>query len=112
MGFEQLVNAATETTGGLVVSVTTAVGAFALAMRRYLRSDKVDSATANAQVDIIARLSEQLDKANARADLAEKRADEAFRERNLFATEIGKLQEQVRALTVQVEALRDERAVR
>lgn len=112
MGIEQFLSSATDSPGGLAVSVLGAIGAFALAMRRYLRSDKVDNATANAQVDIIARLSEQLDKANARADLAEKRADEAFRERNLFATEIGKLQEQVRALTVQVEALRDERVSR
>lgn len=110
MGLEHLVSAATDSPGGLLASVVTAVGAFTLVLRRYLRSDKVDSATANAQVDIITKLSEQLDKANARADLAEKRADEAFRERNLFATEIGKLQEQVRALTVQVEALRNERA--
>lgn len=112
MALEQLISAATDTPGGLVVSLGTAVGAFALAMRRYLRTDKVDNATANAQVDIITKLSEQLDKANARADLAEKRADEAFRERNIFATKIGELQEQVRALTIQVEALRTERGVK
>lgn len=109
MGIDEFINSMTETTSGLVVTVASAVGAFALAMRKYLLSDKIDSASTNAQVDIISRLSEQLDKANARADLAERRADEAFRERNLFATKIGELQEQVRALTVQVEALRTDR---
>lgn len=109
MGIDQFINSMTETTSGLIVTVASAVGAFALAMRKYLLSDKIDSASTNAQVDIISRLSEQLDKANARADSAERRADEAFRERNLFATKIGELQEQVRALTVQVEALRTDR---
>lgn len=109
MGIDQFINSMTETASGLIVTVASAVGAFALAMRKYLLSDKIDSASTNAQVDIISRLSEQLDKANARADLAERRADEAFRERNLFATKIGELQEQVRALTVQVEALRTDR---
>ncbi|NYH98652.1 glycoside hydrolase family 19 protein [Cupriavidus plantarum] len=61
-----------------------------------------DGAETQAQIDIIARLSEQVGKANARADLAEQRADTAYKECNDAYREIGELKGTIAALTAEV----------
>lgn len=76
-------------------------------IRRAWRNDKVDGAETQSQIDIIARLSEQFDKANARADLAEQRTDTAYKERNEAYREIGELKGTIAALTAEVRLLKE-----
>ncbi|CAJ0740793.1 hypothetical protein [Ralstonia mannitolilytica] len=94
-------------TGGAIGFITAAVGGAVWFIRRAWRNDKVDGAETQAQIDIIARLSEQLDKANARADLAEQRADTAYKERNEAYREIGELKGTIAALTAEVRLLKE-----
>lgn len=91
--------------GGALGGLGAAIGAFLYVARRLMLSDKVNSANATANVDIIARLNDIADRAEKRAEAAEKRADEANRERNEAVHEIGKLREQVRNLQETVERL-------
>lgn len=74
--------------------------------RKFMLNDKVASATAAGNVDVIQRLMEAADRAEARAAQAEARADLAYRERNEAYTKIGELTEQVRQLQVQIEDLK------
>lgn len=91
--------------GGVAGGLGAAALAFFALVRRFMLNDKVNSANATANVDIIARLNEIADRAEKRAEAAEKRADEANRERNEAVHEIGKLREQVRSLQETVERL-------
>lgn len=54
-------------TGGALGFIVAAVSGAIWFIRKAWRNDKVDGAETQAQIDIIARLSEQVDKANARA---------------------------------------------
>jgi hypothetical protein len=94
-------------TGGAIGFIAAAVSGAVWFIRKAWRTDKVDGAETQAQIDIIARLSEQLDKANARADLAEQRADTAYKERNEAYREIGELKGTIAALTAEVRLLKE-----
>lgn len=94
------------TPGGIAGSVATAMLTIAYLLRRFLLSDKVASATAQGNVDVIERLTQIADRAEKRAEAAEKRADDAFKERNEAIHEIGALREQVRQLTSAVQELK------
>ena len=93
------------TPGGIFGFGVASLGTIAWLLRKFLLSDKVASATAQGNVDVIQRLTEIADRAEKRAGAAEKRADDAFKERNEAIHEIGALREQVRQLTVTVEKL-------
>lgn len=106
--------------GKLLGTLGGSVAVMAYLMRKFLLSDKVASAAANAatasaqgNVDIIAALHQLVDRAekrekqaDERAALAEKRADDAYKERNEAYREIGALREQVKYLTETVESLK------
>jgi len=94
-------------TGGALGFIVAAVSGAIWFIRMAWRNDKVDGAETQAQIDIIARLSEQVDKANARADLAEQRADTAYKERNEAYREIGELKGTIAALTAEVRLLKE-----
>lgn len=94
-------------TGGALGFIVAAVSGAIWFIRKAWRNDKVDGAETQAQIDIIARLSEQVDKANARADLAEQRADTAYKERNDAYREIGELKGTIAALTAEVRLLKE-----
>jgi peptidoglycan hydrolase CwlO-like protein len=102
------INEIVKTSGGLFGSAIAAVTTVAYLLRRFLLSDKVASATAQGNVDVIQRLTEIADRAERRAEAAEKRADDAQKERNEAVHEIGALREQVRQLTTTVDDLRKE----
>jgi hypothetical protein len=93
------------TPGGIVGATTAAVLTAAALIRKFLLSDKVSAATANANVDIIEKLTAMVERAEKRADAAETRADTAYAERNIAIQEIGALREQVRSLQATVEKL-------
>lgn len=93
--------------GGALGFLVAAVSGAVWFIRKAWRNDKVDGAETQAQIDIIARLSEQVDKANARADLAEQRADTAYKERNDAYREIGELKGTIAALTAEVRLLKE-----
>lgn len=76
-------------------------------LRKVWRTDRVEGAQSKAEIDIIARLSEQLDKANARADMAEQRADLAYKERNDALRIIGSLEAKVSALETEIRMIRE-----
>lgn len=94
-------------TGGALGFIVAAVSGAIWFIRKAWRSDKVEGAQSQAEIDIIARLSEQLDKANARADLAEQRADRAYGERNEALTAIGELKATIARLTAEVQMLKE-----
>ncbi|AZG13865.1 MULTISPECIES: hypothetical protein [Cupriavidus] len=94
-------------TGGALGFIVAAVSGAIWFIRKAWRNDKVDGAETQAQIDIIAKLSEQVDKANARADLAEQRADTAYKERNDAYREIGELKGTIAALTAEVRLLKE-----
>lgn len=94
------------TTGAIGYILAAITGAWWF-VRKAWRNDRVDGAESQAQIDIIARLSEQVDKANARADLAEQRADAAYRERNEAYREIGELKGTISALTAEIRLLKE-----
>lgn len=92
---------------GALGAIVAAIGGAIWLVRKVWRSDRVEGAQSQAEIDIIARLSEQLDKANARADLAEQRADSAYKERNELLREIGELKGTIAALTAEVRLLKE-----
>ena len=92
---------------GALGAIVAAIGGAIWLVRKVWRSDPVEGAQSQAEIDIIARLSEQLDKANARADLAEQRADTAYKERNELLREIGELKGTIAALTAEVRLLKE-----
>lgn len=94
-------------TSGAVGAIVAAIGGAVWLVRKVWRNDRVEGAQSQAEIDIIARLSEQLDKANARADLAEQRADVAYRERNELLREIGDLKRTIAELTAEVRFLKE-----
>ncbi|PZX32070.1 hypothetical protein C7416_102230 [Cupriavidus phytorum] len=94
-------------TGGALGFILAAVSGAVWFIRKAWRTDKVEGAQTQAEIDIIARLSEQLDKANARADLAEQRADLAYRERNEAYRAIGTLEAKISALEMQIQMMRE-----
>jgi hypothetical protein len=87
--------------GGSFAGVMTMLWMF----RKFTLGDKVEAASAQAQVDIIQRLGEVADRAEKRAAEAEARADLAYRERNDAYLKIGELTAEVRQLRDQVEDL-------
>lgn len=91
--------------GGLAGSIGGGIIAAAFMIRKFILSDKVASATANANVDVIEKLTAMVERAEKRADIAEARADAAYKERNEAIHEIGALREQVRNLQTTVEKL-------
>lgn len=101
-------NEIVKTSGGFLGSAMAGVMAVAYLVRKFLLTDKVASATAQGNVDVITRLTEIADRAERRAEQAEKRADDAYKERNEAVHEIGALREQVRQLTSTVDELRRE----
>lgn len=103
--------------GGVLGAIASIVAGAAVMFRKYWLTDKVASANAEGQVDLLARMSAALDKAEARADAAEARterlvaeanarADLAYKERNDAVQKIGELTEQVRSLKSEVQELR------
>ncbi len=94
-------------TGGALGFIVAAIGGAIWFIRSAWRKDRVEGAQSQAEIDIIARLSEQLDKANARADLADKRADVAYKERNDAFQMIGELKAKISGLETQVQMLRE-----
>ncbi|GLC97851.1 hypothetical protein Tamer19_72600 [Cupriavidus sp. TA19] len=94
-------------TGGALGFIVAAIGGAIWFIRSAWRKDRVEGAQSQAEIDIIARLSEQLDKANARAALAEQRADLAYKERNEAYQAIGKLEAEISALKMQVQMMRE-----
>ncbi|QEZ47170.1 chemotaxis protein [Cupriavidus oxalaticus] len=92
---------------GAIGYITAAIGGAVWFVRLAWRKDRVDGAQTQAEIDIIARLSDQLDKANARAALAEQRADLAYKERNEAYREIGELKGTIAALTAEVRLLKE-----
>lgn len=94
-------------TGGALGFIVAAIGGAIWFIRSAWRKDRVEGAQSQAEIDIIARLSEQLDKANAREALANKRADLAYKERNEAFAVIGELKAKIGGLEAQVQALRE-----
>lgn len=104
----------------LLGTLGASLGVMAYLMRKFLLSDKVASATAQGNVDVIQALHQLVDRAEKRekdavdreksafdrAKLAEERADTAYKERNDAYREIGALREQVKHLTETVEQLK------
>ena len=91
--------------GGFLGFISAGIFVILWLFRKFQLGDKIDSASARAQVDIIQRLGETADRAEKRAADAEARADIAYRERNEAYQKIGELTEQVRHLQQQVDAL-------
>lgn len=104
-GVEDGLGAILNTPGGVAGSTATALVTIGYLLRRFFLSDKVASATAAGNVDVIQRLMEAADRSEKRAEAAELRADTAYKERNDAMTKIGELTEQVRALKQLVEEL-------
>ncbi|MEN7529354.1 hypothetical protein [Cupriavidus sp. DL-D2] len=94
-------------TGGALGFVVAAIGGAIWFIRSAWRRDRVDGAESKAQIDIIERLSAQLDKANERVTLAEQRADLAYKERNDAYQAIGKLEAKISALEMQIQMMRE-----
>ena len=97
--------------GGMLGTITAAIVTAGVLIRKFWFSDKVTSANTNAQVDMIARLQELLDKAYQRADLAEQRTDKANAERNELVARLGGMTEKIAQLTEElkeVAALREQ----
>ncbi|MCA3236199.1 hypothetical protein [Cutibacterium sp.] len=94
-------------TGGALGFVVAAIVGAIWFVRGVWRRDRVQGAQTQAEIDIIARLSEQLDKANERVALAEQRADLAYKERNDALQAIGKLEAKISALEMQVQMMRE-----
>ena len=94
-------------TGGALGFIVAAIGGAIWFIRGAWRKDKVEGAATKAEIDIIARLSDQLDKANARIALADARADTAYRERNEAYSMIGELKSTIARLEYQVQMLRE-----
>ena len=93
--------------GGAIGYITAAVGGAIWFVRVALRKDRVEGVQTQAEIDIIARLSEQLDKAMARVEAAEQRADLAYKERNEAYREIGELKSTIATLTAEVRMLKE-----
>lgn len=70
--------------GGGLATVAVA----ALQLRKWLSRDSLERRRDSAEKDILARLSEELDKAHKRVEAADKRFDEAFEERNNMLREL------------------------
>lgn len=94
------------TPGGIAGSTITAILTIGVLVRKFLLTDKTQSATAQGHVDVIQALRDIADRADKRASEAEARADTAYRERNEAYSQIGALQEQVRYLNSQIAELR------
>jgi hypothetical protein len=94
-------------TGGAIGLIVSAMGGAIWFVRKVWRNDRVEGAQSQAEIDIIARLSEQVDKANTRADTAEQRADAAYKERNELLREIGDLKRTIAELTAEVRYLKE-----
>lgn len=101
-GLTALIN----TPGGIAGSIATTCVTAMVLLRKFMHSDKVTSATANATVEAMQRLTDIADRAEARAALADQRADAAYRERNEAMQKIGELTQQVHNLQTTVEELR------
>lgn len=85
--------------GGILGVIAASLLSGGAVMRKYWMTDKVNSATTGAQVDMIVKLQELLDKAYQRADLADARTDKANAERNEMFTKLGGMTEQIDRLT-------------
>lgn len=93
-------------TGALGFFLATTVAAV-VAFRKYFRSEKVATASTAAEINLISSLSDQLDKANARAAAESMRADLANKERNDLVRELGDLRATVGELTAEVRMLKE-----
>ncbi|MBY4945400.1 hypothetical protein K6V92_02020 [Cupriavidus respiraculi] len=91
---------------GAVGAIMAAIGGAAWLIRQVWRNDRVEVAQSQAEIDIIQRLQDLLDKANTRAELAEQRADQAYTERNNALREIGDLKRTIAELTAEVRYLK------
>ena len=92
---------------GVIGAGIAAIGAGFFAFRTAIRRDTIGAANTQAEVEILDRLSDELTKANARADLAEARATEASRELNALLREMGELRARMAELTVEVRMLKE-----
>jgi len=72
------------------------------------KSNKIDKASGGAQLDMINRLSDQLDKEREATKVANERADRFAQERNDLHQVVGELRGEVRALSSQIKNLTDE----
>lgn len=102
---EEVLPAFINTPGGVAGSIGGALLTLAYLVRKFLLTDKVASATATGNVDLIERLMAAADRAELRAAASEQRAELAYKERNEAYQKIGELGEQVRTLRSQVDAL-------
>lgn len=102
---EEILPSLINTTGGVAGSIAAALLTLGFLVRKFLLTDKVASATATGNVDLIKRLMAAADRAEKRAEAAELRADIAYKERNEAYQKIGELGEQVRTLRAQVDEL-------
>jgi hypothetical protein len=72
------------------------------------KSNKIDKASGGAQLDMINRLSDQLDKERDATKVANERADRFAQERNDMTIVIGELRGEIRAMRGQIETLTSE----
>lgn len=79
-------------------AIATMLGGGFYAVRKFIRSDRVEGAATGAQLDVIEQLRTLLKEANERADLERKRADDAFAARNDALASVGELKVQVSRL--------------
>jgi hypothetical protein len=70
----------------------------AMQLRRRLSRDDVERHKDSAEKDIIDRLSEELDRADRRAEAAEKRSNEAFEARNALLRELAPIHSTMAAM--------------
>lgn len=89
--------------GGVVGAVGAAILAGAMFLRKYWLSDKVEKEVADKTASLIASLSDQLDKAHARAEAADKRADDATKEVERVIREMADMRAEISTLTRRVE---------
>lgn len=95
-------------TSGAVGAIMAAIGGAIWLVRKVLRNDRVEGARSQAETDIIERLQDMLDKANARADIEAQRADLAYKERNEALRLIGSLEAKVSALETEIRMMREQ----
>ena len=86
---------------GILATSLASVGAGFLLLRKYLSSDSVERQSNEAQLQIIQMLQDQVKQERARADAAVAARDSAVEQ-------ISQLRQQVAALSVQVESLKNQ----
>ena len=92
--------------GGILGLIAGGIVGATMFIRKYWLNDKVDSANSEGHVGLIDNLNALLDKASARAEIAEKRAEEKTTKFYAAMDEISKLRTEVLNLNATIEGLK------